>query len=106
VEDEIVEIRPKHDHEGRFLESEEKNLREMETKLSKTPSDKQIENDFKAAEKELDGLQHQLQQLKISPEKYKTSDQEYNAGAQRLNVVEAERRQILKDFNYLAFDYT
>lgn len=106
MEDEIGKIRPKRDHEGRLLQNESKKLRELETKLSKTPSDHQIEKDFRTAEQELTKLRQQIQRLNISVEQYASSDKDYNAASQSLNNLDAQRRDILREYPYLAFDYS
>ena len=83
-----------------------KSLREKEVELSRTQSDKDIEKNFKAAEKLVADLKRELVRQNIVPEEVQGIEASINDASNRLTIVERERRKLLGEYHWLDFSYS
>ena len=87
------------------LASEKKIIVEKEHTLKRTPSDEQVEADYRRAEAEVHRLSQSLREFNINPAEMSELENSLHQAKQQLSAIDREYERAYHQYPYLRFNY-
>lgn len=105
VEETIRALKGPNDIKKAELASEKKVIVEKERTLKKTPSDDQVEADYRRAEAEVQRLSQSLREFDINPTEMSELENSVHQEKQQLSSIDREYERAYHQYPYLRFNY-